>query len=184
MRGLRTCRTHLWESGLMRYMRQKTELPTMNMKEKKTTTQITCTLDKENTFILLSFFRIQASQPAQNGAKRAKKKKNTLVKKQNKGLQIWRDEQRINQTITQACRQFDVVCNSRESCHITSSCLPGSENTAAWYVRNADAVQNLSWALMALYKIQLLRSQLYEFPEKSCLKSNEMPGARGKKNHI
>lgn len=72
----------------MRYMRQKTELPTMNMKEKKTTTQITCTLDKENTFILLSFFRIQASQPAQNGAKRAKKKKNTLVKKQNKGLQI------------------------------------------------------------------------------------------------
>ena len=42
---------------------------------KKITTQITCTLDKENTFILLSFFRIQASQPAQNGAKRAKKKK-------------------------------------------------------------------------------------------------------------
>lgn len=59
----------------MRYMRQKTELPTMNMKEKKITTQITCTLDKENTFILLSFFRIQASQPAQNGAKRAKKKR-------------------------------------------------------------------------------------------------------------
>lgn len=64
------------EWGLMRYMRQKTELPTMNMKkEKKITTQITCTLDKENTFILLSFFRIQASQPAQNGAKRAEKKK-------------------------------------------------------------------------------------------------------------
>lgn len=64
------------EWGLMRYMRQKTELPTMNMKkEKKITTQITCTLDKESTFILLSFFRIQASQPAQNGAKRAKKKK-------------------------------------------------------------------------------------------------------------
>ena len=56
-------------------------------KKEKITTQITCTLDKENTFILLSFFRIQASQPAQNGAKRAKKK-NTLVKKQNKGPQI------------------------------------------------------------------------------------------------
>lgn len=77
------------EWGLMGYMRQKTELPTMNMKkEKKITTQITCTLDKENTFILLSFFRIQASQPAQNGAKRAEKKKNTLVKKENKGPQI------------------------------------------------------------------------------------------------
>lgn len=77
------------EWGLMRYMRQKTELPTTNMKkEKKITTQITCTLDKENTFILLSFFRIQASQPAQNGAKRAEKKKNTLVKKENKGPQI------------------------------------------------------------------------------------------------
>lgn len=57
-------------------MSQKTELPTMNMKkEKKITTQMTCALDKENTFILLSFFCIQASQPAQNGAKRAKKKK-------------------------------------------------------------------------------------------------------------
>ena len=77
------------EWGLMRYKRQKTALPTMNMKKEreKITTQITCTLDKENTFILLSFFRIQASQPAQNGAKRAKKK-NTLVKKQNKGPQI------------------------------------------------------------------------------------------------
>jgi len=58
----------------------------MNMKkEKKITTQITCTLDKENTFILLSFFRIQASQPAQNGAKRAKKKKEYTSKERKQG---------------------------------------------------------------------------------------------------
>jgi hypothetical protein len=35
---------------------------------------------------------------------------------------------------------------------------------------------------MAPYMIQLPHSQLYEFPEKSCSVSNEMPGAREKKN--
>jgi hypothetical protein len=63
-----------------------------------------------STTIIFSYTSVSAV--AQNGVKRAKKKEYNVVKKQKK-----RDKQRINQTITQACGQFNIVCSSRKSCY-------------------------------------------------------------------